>query len=392
MTKDVTFTAGKIKTLNFSYDKVEEPAPDGLLTATLTFDADKTNRKSYSTSEQVWEQNGITVTNTKASSTNNIADYANPVRLYKSSTISVEAPGYITKIEFNSASGEYLTNLKNSISGATASGTVVTVELDGSSTSVEYTLSGGQARLNSLTVTYSTADYVPPTLKSIAVSGDYKTEFTQGATFSFGGVVTATYDDESTKNVTDDCTFSGYDMSVVGDQTVIVTYDGKTVEYNITVSEKPQGGDTKYYVKVSEAPTNWIGTYLVVFPDNRARSYVSSKDLTSVSGTVLSINDNKIEVSEDTENDAIVITANGTGYKMKLSDGKFLTVPASNACGSNTEANASVLTIEWTSSGVKISGVDSKDATRYLCANGNYYRMYTSVGSYKLPVLYKLED
>ena len=312
--------------------------------------------------------------------------------MYKSSTISVEAPSYITKIEFNSASGEYLTNLLNSISGATESGNVVTVELDGASNSVEYTLSGGQARLHSLTVTYSTAEYVPPVLESIAVSGDYKTEFTQGATFSFGGVVTATYDNGSTEDVTDYCAFSGYDMSVVGDQTVTVTYEGMTVEYNITVSEKPQGGDTKYYVKESEAPTNWIGTYLVVFSDNKARSYVSSKDLTSVSGTVLSINDNKIEVSDDTEKDAIVITANGTGYKMKLSDGKFLTVPASNACGSNTEASASVLTIEWTSSGVKISGVDSKDATRYLCANGSYYRMYMSVGSYKLPDLYKLED
>ena len=48
-------------------------------TATLSF-ADKSYRTSFSTTQQVWEQNGITLTNNKSSSTNNVADYANPVR------------------------------------------------------------------------------------------------------------------------------------------------------------------------------------------------------------------------------------------------------------------------------------------------------------------------
>ncbi len=84
---------------------------------------------------------------------------------------------------------------------------------------------------------------VTKTLSSIALSGEYPTEFQQGDAFSYEGmIVTATYDDESTANVTAKATFSGYDMSAVGEQTVTVTYEEgevtKTATYTITVNEK----------------------------------------------------------------------------------------------------------------------------------------------------------
>ncbi len=42
-------------------------------TATISF-ADKANRTVYTTEQQVWVQNGITVTNDKAESTSNVGD------------------------------------------------------------------------------------------------------------------------------------------------------------------------------------------------------------------------------------------------------------------------------------------------------------------------------
>ena len=122
-------------------------------TATLTFDSSKANRTSFSTTKQVWEQNGIVFTNEKASSSNNVADYGAPVRLYKSSSISIKAPGNITQITFKCVSGYVL-----SISGASTSGTTVTVKLDG--TSDTYTISSlsAQVRLNSIDVAYTVAD------------------------------------------------------------------------------------------------------------------------------------------------------------------------------------------------------------------------------------------
>ena len=119
---------------------------------TLSF-ANKAQRTEFSTSKQVWEQNGITLTNNKGSG-NNLADYAAPVRFYKNSEIIVEFTSPIAKIEFACNTSEYATNLKNSISGSTVSGKTVTVQLDGSSNSFTIeNLSGGQVRMDALTVT-----------------------------------------------------------------------------------------------------------------------------------------------------------------------------------------------------------------------------------------------
>ena len=82
------------------------------------------------------------------------------------------------------------------------------------------------------------------TLSSIAVSSQ-RTEFTVGDSFEFGGTVTATYSNSTTADVTSSATFSGYNMSSVGEQTVTVSYtEGttKTATYNITVSPAQGGG------------------------------------------------------------------------------------------------------------------------------------------------------
>ena len=126
--------------------------------ATLSF-ADKAQRTSFSTTQQVWAQDGITFTNNKASSTNSVADYAKPVRLYAGSNIVVECPegNNITKIVFDCNSSSYATALKNSIgAAATASSDKVTVTFD-SNLSGSFTVAKltAQVRLDALTVTYT---------------------------------------------------------------------------------------------------------------------------------------------------------------------------------------------------------------------------------------------
>ena len=119
---------------------------------------DKANRVSYSTSQQVWAQNGITVTNDKAASTSNVGDYGGdgyPVRFYKGSAVTVEYPG-MTKIEFNcdDYKASYATDLQASISGATATlnGTVVTVAFDAPVDSFVVEQLVAQVRVDSIVV------------------------------------------------------------------------------------------------------------------------------------------------------------------------------------------------------------------------------------------------
>ena len=127
-------------------------------TATLSF-GNKAQRTSFSTTKQVWEQNGIVFTNNKASSSNNVADYANPVRLYAGSSIEVAAPGQISKVEFTVSGTSYANPLKNSIgtiSSATVSvsGSTVTITYAAPVDKVTIAKLTAQVRLSSLKVTY----------------------------------------------------------------------------------------------------------------------------------------------------------------------------------------------------------------------------------------------
>ena len=131
-----------------------EPSTGEEVTATLTFD-NASKRTEFDTSHQVWVENGITLTNNKGKSTSNVADYANPARFYKSSEIIIEVAGGIKEISFTCNTTAYATALASSVTGATASGKVVTITLDGTESSYTIaSLTGGQVRVDSVTVTY----------------------------------------------------------------------------------------------------------------------------------------------------------------------------------------------------------------------------------------------
>ncbi len=132
-------------------------------TVSLSF-ASTTNRTTYTTTQQVWTQNGITLTNDKGSSTSNVGDYSNPARFYKSSKITIAAPGQITKIVFDCNSSSYATALKDSI--GTVAGATVSVSSDKVTVTFENpvdsfviaSLSGGQVRMDAMEVTYVPAE------------------------------------------------------------------------------------------------------------------------------------------------------------------------------------------------------------------------------------------
>jgi hypothetical protein len=108
----------------------KEEGATALVNATLDF-SNKANRVTFTTSQQVWEQNGVKLTNDKASSSSAVADYANPVRLYQGSKVTISGVG-ITKVVITTSESKYTTALVNSaktIAGATvtSSGNVVTI-------------------------------------------------------------------------------------------------------------------------------------------------------------------------------------------------------------------------------------------------------------------------
>ena len=138
-------------------EPVEPPVDvDG---AVLDF-TDKANRVSYSTEQQVWAQNGITVTNDKGASTSNVGDYGGegyPARFYKSSTVTIEAAGMTQLIiDCNGLESKYVNGWVDSITDANATGSVngtqVIIVFTKPVDSFTWETLSAQSRANSITV------------------------------------------------------------------------------------------------------------------------------------------------------------------------------------------------------------------------------------------------
>ena len=100
--------------------------------------------------------------------------------------------------------------------------------------------------VKSISVTYSTGSTTTATLTDISVTGDAADLWT-GDNFTHEGItVTAKYDDNSEKDVTNSCTYSGYDMSTAGSQTVTVSYGEKTASYTVNVKTIGNTKETAY--------------------------------------------------------------------------------------------------------------------------------------------------
>ena len=121
--------------------------------ATISF-ADKANRTEFSTSKQVWKQNGITVTNDKASASSDVADYANPVRFYQGSNVTISYPN-MTKIvlDCHGLESKYVGSWLN-VTNATATNNngIITIEFNAPVDSITFTSLAKQSRAYSITV------------------------------------------------------------------------------------------------------------------------------------------------------------------------------------------------------------------------------------------------
>ncbi len=158
---------------------------------------------------------------------------------------------------------------------------------------------------------------VPPaaTLESIAVSGQ-KTVFFVGDTFDFGGKVTATYSDGSTKDVTASAKVSTPDLSSVGTKEVTVSYtEGdvtKTVKYNVTVNEGTAHAGTledPYTVADALTATKALGE-----GNTSQESYYTKGIISEI-----------VEVSTEHGNGTYYISDDGTtGTQFKVFRGKYI--------------------------------------------------------------------
>lgn len=178
--------------------------------------------------------------------------------------------------------------------------------------------------------------------------------------------------------------------------TIVLSYEGAQ-DVNVVITQEAAGATKQYYVKVTSAPTDWSGTYLIVFDDNKAHATVSGKDFNATSNA-LTISNGKIEATDDLSSAAVTISKKDSGYSILLPSGLYLKVSsASTISSSSAVANYLSFVNNTTQSGsIRISGDSNFNTSSYILYHQSiYFRCYTNkltTTNYKLPDLYKLEE
>ena len=159
------------------------------------------------------------------------------------------------KVKTHPAKTDYKTGEELDLSGMVLTATYSDGSTKDITDTTQFTVSGydkNKEGSQTITVTYEgktaefqvmvTEESLPVTLTGIKVkTHPAKTDYKTGEELDLSGMVlTATYSDGSTKDITDTTQFtvSGYDKNKEGSQTITVTYEGKTAEFQVMVTEE----------------------------------------------------------------------------------------------------------------------------------------------------------
>lgn len=172
--------------------------------------------------------------------------------------------------------------------------------------------------------------------------------------------------------------------------------DGQTIKA-IAVAEgfKPSavaskkytvGGTTSYFVKVTTAPTDWSGTYLIVYETGNVAFDGSLTTLDAVSNTVdVTISDNKIEATDALMKSVFVI--DGKAGSLKSSSGYYVGYTGTKN-GMNTnqktvyknvfefDAKTKVITIKSKNSYLKYNSASDQTRFRYFASGQQDIQLY----------------
>ena len=169
----------------------------------------------------------------------------------------------------------------------------------------------------------------------------------------------------------------------------------KTIPVNYNTPIEAEVVKVGKYVKLTAAPADWSGKYLIVMADNKIHSALSGKDFAAVCTTTYDPSSVTEIDSEGMDQYAMTVAASTTAgkYTMKYPDGKYFSMIHN---GSGSQTTAFNLGFAYTASGVEITGIPSdKTASYYLYANQKkYFRCYVkkSDANYILPTLYKFVE
>ena len=119
-------------------------------------------RTEIDTSKQVWTNGNFTMTNNKGDSSTDVADYTNPVRIYKNSEVVFSCAGMVKLVIESDSNAKNFGYLKDSLTAAaveyTVDGYLVTIEFATPVDTFTLVASAGQIRFKTVTAYVAPAD------------------------------------------------------------------------------------------------------------------------------------------------------------------------------------------------------------------------------------------
>ena len=236
------------------------------------------------------------------------------------------------------------------------------------------------------------------TLTKINISGTYPTTFNVGDEFSHEGMkVTATYSDNTTKDVSSAATFTGYDMSTAGEQTVTVSYENgeetKTATYTITVNVLA-GDDYTLVENVTDLRAN----DKVIIVNTDAEKAMGQQRDNNRAATDIRIDDGgKAFVPSNSDVQVFTLEGDANGWYFKTDEGYIYAASSGSnylktesEADENDNAKASI-TFSNGDAIVKFQGTNTRNLLRYNSNNGNpIFSCYGSATAQNSPIqLYK---
>lgn len=203
--------------------------------------------------------------------------------------------------------------------------------------------------------------------------------YTQTATTNSDGTIT--YTSSNTSVATVDAT-TGL-VTAIGEGTAEITatvaatdsYNEGSATYTITVTET---GYT-YFVKVTSAPSDWSGEYLIVYEDGLKAMDGSLTTLDNYGNSIsVSIQNQRIPATAENKAATFTIAPYNSGYSLKSKSGRYIGVGSSSNSGvlttSTTTAYAN--TISFSDGDVNIYATYSSGWSSYT-----YYLRYYDYGT-----------
>lgn len=185
-------------------------------------------------------------------------------------------------------------------------------------------------------------------------------------------------------------------VTLVGAGTTTITatapatdqYEAGEASYTLTVSAA-QGGDTAEtsYVKVTATPSDWSGTYLIVYESGATAYVYNGTDSGAMNYVSATISDNHIARSSAVDAVAVQIAKSGSGYSIKVPNGKYISGGTSNGTTFNTSAVANTITLN-TNGTVKINNNTTTSFQFNSASDQMRFRYFKS--AQKSVYLYKL--